>query len=152
MNLLINLVLSDYQSDMVHPLFSLVQWPARKIAKLRTIIKNYVGWSESNAQFFLHWYCGWDVEISPRYSLKFSLQTQCFFFMCNIMRKAWIMQQIWHTCTVINVWRAVWFLWAKGHNQSEIHRDMWGKYGEDCMDHSNISKMCEFFKELLPLE
>ena len=29
--------------------------------------------------FFLRWYCGCDFEISPRYSLKFSLQTQCFF-------------------------------------------------------------------------
>ena len=26
------------------------------------------------------------------------------------------------------------FLWAKGHNPREIHRDMCDVYGEDCMD------------------
>ena len=31
--------------------------------------------------FFLSWYRGCDVEISPRYCLKFSLKTQ--FFMCS---------------------------------------------------------------------
>ena len=31
------------------------------------------------------------------------------------------------------------FLWAKGHNLSEIHRDICGVYGEECMDQDNIS-------------
>ena len=39
------------------------------------------------------------------------------------------------------------FLWAKGHNPSEIHRDMCGVYGEDCMDCSNVSRWCTFFKD-----
>ncbi|KAJ9588996.1 hypothetical protein L9F63_017691 [Diploptera punctata] len=30
------------------------------------------------------------------------------------------------------------FLWAKGHKPSEIHRDMRGVYGYDCMDRSNV--------------
>ncbi|KAJ9590398.1 hypothetical protein L9F63_016559 [Diploptera punctata] len=30
------------------------------------------------------------------------------------------------------------FLWAKGHKPSEIHRDMRGVYGDDCMDRSNV--------------
>ncbi|KAJ4432349.1 hypothetical protein ANN_20968 [Periplaneta americana] len=39
------------------------------------------------------------------------------------------------------------FLWAKGHNLSEIHRDMCGIYGEDCMNYSNISRWCAFFAD-----
>ncbi|KAJ4427651.1 hypothetical protein ANN_25299 [Periplaneta americana] len=38
------------------------------------------------------------------------------------------------------------FLWAKGHNPSEIHRDMCGVYGENCMD-CNISRWCTFFAD-----
>ncbi|KAJ9578724.1 hypothetical protein L9F63_005086 [Diploptera punctata] len=30
------------------------------------------------------------------------------------------------------------FLWAKGHKPSEIHWDMCGVYGDDCMDRSNV--------------
>ncbi|KAJ9590759.1 hypothetical protein L9F63_016275 [Diploptera punctata] len=30
------------------------------------------------------------------------------------------------------------FLWAKGHKPSEIHRDMHGVYGDDCIDRSNV--------------
>ena len=30
------------------------------------------------------------------------------------------------------------FLWAKGHNPSEIHRDMCGVFGEDCMDRDHL--------------
>ncbi|KAJ9598719.1 hypothetical protein L9F63_010605 [Diploptera punctata] len=39
------------------------------------------------------------------------------------------------------------FLWAKGHKPSEIHRDMRGVYGDDCMDRSNVSRWCTFFQE-----
>ena len=42
------------------------------------------------------------------------------------------------------------FLWAKGHNPSEIHGDMCGVYEEDCMDHSNVSRWCSFFKVAIP--
>ena len=39
------------------------------------------------------------------------------------------------------------FLWAKGHKPSDIHRDMRGLYGDDCMDRSNVSRWCTFFEE-----
>ena len=32
------------------------------------------------------------------------------------------------------------FLWAKGHNPSEIQSDMRGVYGEDGMDRSYVSR------------
>ena len=53
----------------------------------------------------------------------------------------------------VNVWRAgkcSVILWAKGHNPKEIHRDMCGAYGEDCMDRSSVSKWCAFFKAAIP--
>ena len=48
----------------------------------------YKSSSESTAQQFslMRWYCCWDVGISLRCSLKFSLQIQ-FFFMCNSREK-----------------------------------------------------------------
>ena len=51
--------------------------------KIQYLAKNYiiicmrVDWKVTH-NFFLRWYCSWDVEISLRYGLKFSLQTQCF--------------------------------------------------------------------------
>lgn len=39
------------------------------------------------------------------------------------------------------------FLWAKGHKPSDIHRDMQGVYGDDCMDRSNVSRWCAFFTD-----
>ncbi|PSN41760.1 hypothetical protein C0J52_08869 [Blattella germanica] len=36
---------------------------------------------------------------------------------------------------------------AKGHKPREIHRDMHGMYGDDCMDRSNVSRWCTFFQE-----
>ncbi|PSN53017.1 hypothetical protein C0J52_01160 [Blattella germanica] len=39
------------------------------------------------------------------------------------------------------------FLWPKGHKPSEIHRDMHGVYGDDCMDRSNVSRWYTFFQE-----
>ncbi|KAG8233435.1 hypothetical protein J437_LFUL010546 [Ladona fulva] len=39
------------------------------------------------------------------------------------------------------------YLWAKGHSPSEIHRDMRDVYGDDCLDHSNVSRWCAFFQE-----
>ncbi|KAJ4437644.1 hypothetical protein ANN_17789 [Periplaneta americana] len=39
------------------------------------------------------------------------------------------------------------FLWAKGHNPREIHRNMCDMYGKDCTDHSNISRWCTFFAD-----
>ncbi|PSN41578.1 hypothetical protein C0J52_17894 [Blattella germanica] len=39
------------------------------------------------------------------------------------------------------------FLWVKGHKPSEIHWDMRGMYGDDCMDRSNVSRWCIFFQE-----
>ena len=44
----------------------------------------------------------------------------------------------------------VWVLWTKGHNLSEIHRDMCGVYGEDCLDRSNVSRLFAFFKAAIP--
>ena len=38
------------------------------------------------------------------------------------------------------------FLWSKGHNPSEIHRDMCGVYWEDCMYRYNVSSWYIFFK------
>ena len=32
----------------------------------------------------------------------------------------------------------------------EIHRDMFGVYGKYCMDSSNVSTWCEFFKAAIP--
>ncbi|KAJ4434298.1 hypothetical protein ANN_22850, partial [Periplaneta americana] len=32
-------------------------------------------------------------------------------------------------------------VWDKGRSPSEIHRDMCGVYGDDCMDRSNISRL-----------
>ena len=39
------------------------------------------------------------------------------------------------------------FLRIKGHNRSEIYRDMCGVYGEDCMDRSNVSGWRAFYSE-----
>ena len=41
-------------------------------------------------------------------------------------------------------------LWARGHNPSETHRDMCGVYGEDWMDHTNVSRWYTIFKDLPP--
>ncbi|KAG8238107.1 hypothetical protein J437_LFUL012718 [Ladona fulva] len=42
---------------------------------------------------------------------------------------------------------AVRYLWAKGHSPSEIHMDLRGVYGDDCLDRSNVSRLCAFFQE-----
>ena len=109
----------------------------------------YGGWLESNAQyiFFLWWYCGWDVGISPGYSLKFTPQTQCFIWSSsersmNYGTKMLLSSACEEERSVVR------FSWAKGHKPSEIHRDMCGVYGEDRMDRSNFSRWCAFFKEL----
>ncbi|KAG8236972.1 hypothetical protein J437_LFUL016543 [Ladona fulva] len=39
------------------------------------------------------------------------------------------------------------YLWAKGHSPSEIHRDMHGVYGDNCLDRSNVFRLCAFFQE-----
>ena len=42
---------------------------------VRTFEKNMIDQKVTHNNIFLHWHCGWEVQISPRYSLKFSLQT-----------------------------------------------------------------------------
>ena len=39
-------------------------------------------------------------------------------------------------------------MWANGHNPIEMHWDMCSVYGEHCIDHSNVSRWCAFFKQL----
>ena len=104
--------------------------------------------------FFLHWNSEWDVEISLKYTLKFSLQTQSFFFMCSSSERS-VNYSTVMVCMLMSSMceeeqSVVQFLWAKGHNPSEIHRDMCGLYGEDCMNCSNISRWCTFFKVAVP--
>ena len=89
--------------------------------------------------------------------LKFSLQTQCFIFMCSSNERSvnyatkmvrMLSSSMWEGLQSVDLVR---FLWAKGHNhQIEIHRDVCGMYGEDCIDHSSVSTWCSFFKKLLP--
>ena len=102
--------------------------------------------------FILRWYCCWNVEISLRYNLKSSLQTQ--FFSCTaVAREAWTSNKDGAHVTVVSVlWAAKCstIFWDRGHNPSEIHRDMCGVYGEDCVDRSNVSKWCAFFKAAVP--
>ena len=106
-----------------------------------------------HSNFFLHWHCAWDVEISLGYSLKFSLQTQCAFFFMGISSERSVNYATKMTCMLLSSAceeqqsiGLVRFLWAEVHNPSEVHRNTCGMYGEDCMDH-NIPRWCEFFKE-----
>ena len=109
------------------------------------------GLTESNGQYvFLRWYCGWDIEISPRYSLKFSYRHNALFLCSSSERRdhyATKMARMLLSSKCEEQRSVVLFLWARGHNPSEIHRDMCGMYGENCMDRSNVSRRCAFFKD-----
>ena len=88
-----------------------------------------------------------------QYNLKFSLQTQYFFMRNSNQRSvnyATNMARILLSSTCEEQRSVVKFLWAKEHNLSDVHRDMCGVYGDDCMDRSNVSRWCAFFKAVIP--
>ena len=116
----------------------------------------YESWSESEAKyFFLRRVYGCDVEISLRCSLKFALQKR-FLFMCSSGEKnvnyasKMAHMLLLSTCEEQGREGLVLFLWGEGHNPSEIHRELYGVYGEDCMDRSNVSGWCAFSKAAIP--
>ena len=77
---------------------------------------------------------------------------EVFYSCAALSREPWTTHKDGAHVTV-NVWRAAKcsaILWTKGHNPSEIYRDMCGVYGKDCMDRSNVSRLCAFLKILPP--